>query len=43
MSTKPNILWICADQQRHNTIHSLGNPYINTPTLDRLVKMGAHF
>ena len=36
MPDRPNILWICTDQQRFDTIHSLGNPHIRTPNLDRL-------
>ena len=24
----PNILWICTDQQRYDTINALGNPHI---------------
>ncbi|QEC52399.1 arylsulfatase A-like enzyme [Anseongella ginsenosidimutans] len=40
---KPNILWICADQQRWNTINALGNEYVRTPNLDRLVKEGTAF
>jgi len=40
---KPNILWYCTDQQRFDTIRSLGNPYINTPNLDRLVENGVAF
>ncbi len=39
----PNILWICTDQQRFDTIHALGNPHIHTPNLDRLVAGGAAF
>jgi len=39
----PNILWICTDQQKWNTIGALGNPYVNTPNLDRLVKEGVSF
>lgn len=39
----PNILWICTDQQRWNTIHALGNEYIRTPNLDRLVAEGVAF
>ena len=31
------------DQQRWDTIHSLGNPYIHTPNIDRLVKEGVAF
>ena len=29
--TKPNILWICTDQQRYDTIGALGNPHVDTP------------
>lgn len=43
MNKKPNILWICADQQRHNTISALGNEYIKTPTLDKLIEDGCTF
>jgi len=24
----PNILWVCTDQQRYDTIGALGNPYV---------------
>jgi arylsulfatase len=41
--TPPNILWICTDQQRFDTIHALGNEHIHTPNLDRLVAEGAAF
>jgi arylsulfatase A-like enzyme len=40
---KPNILWICTEQQRYDTISVLGNKYINTPNLDRLVRNGIAF
>jgi arylsulfatase A-like enzyme len=44
MSTEhPNILWITTDQQRFDTIASLGNPHIRTPNLDRLVAEGVSF
>ena len=39
----PNILWICSDQQRFDTVHALGNPLIRTPNLDRLVENGVSF
>ncbi len=39
----PNILWICTDQQRYDTIHALGNQHIRTPNLDRLVETGVAF
>ena len=40
---RPNILWYCTDQQRFDTIGALGNPYVQTPTLDRLVETGTAF
>ena len=40
---QPNILWICTDQQRYDTIHALGNSHIRTPNLDRLVAQGVAF
>ncbi len=43
MSRKPNILLIYTDQQRHDTIASLGNPVIRTPNLDRLTSEGVAF
>jgi len=41
--SRPNVLWICTDQQRWDTIHALGNPHIRTPNLDRLVASGVAF
>jgi arylsulfatase len=44
MSTqRPNILWICSDQQRWDTVNSLGNPHIRTPHIDRLASEGVAF
>jgi len=43
MSTRPNILLIFTDQQRADTIHALGNPVIQTPALDSLVREGTSF
>mgnify|MGYP005856594069 CR=1 FL=1 len=40
---RPNILFITTDQQRWDTIAALGNKYIRTPNLDRLVKNGVSF
>ncbi len=39
----PNILWICTDQQRWDTIGALNNPYVNTPNLNKLVRNGVAF
>ncbi len=41
--TQPNILILYTDQQRHDTIHALGNPVIQTPNLDRLCTAGTAF
>ena len=43
MSERPNILWICTDQQRFDTIAALGNNRIRTPHIDRLVDDGVAF
>ena len=40
---RPNILWICTDQQRFDTIHALNNEYIRTPNLDQLIHEGVTF
>lgn len=40
---RPNILWLCSDQQRYDTIGALGNPYIDTPNLDKLCENGVAF
>ena len=40
---RPNVLWICTDQQRFDTVACLGNRHIHTPNLDRLAAQGAAF
>ncbi|MEZ4735658.1 MAG: sulfatase-like hydrolase/transferase [Caldilineaceae bacterium] len=40
---QPNILWICTDQQRYDTIGALGNLSVSTPNIDRLVTEGVTF
>ena len=40
---RPNILWICTDQQRYDTIGVLGNRYVSTPNVDQLVDDGVAF
>ncbi len=40
---KPNILWICTDQQRWDTLGCYGNPFVRTPRLDRLAERGVLF
>jgi arylsulfatase len=41
--SRPNILWYCTDQQRFDTIAALGNKYVRTPTVDKLVEEGVSF
>jgi arylsulfatase len=43
MSEKPNILWICTDQQRYDTIGALGYKHVDTPHIDKLVAEGVAF
>lgn len=40
---RPNILFICTDQQRYDTLGCYDNPHIHTPTLDRLAAEGVRF
>lgn len=40
---RPNVLFLFTDDQRHDTIHALGNQAIRTPNLDRLVQNGVTF
>ena len=42
-ASRPNILWYCTDQQRFDTIASLGTPHVQTPTIDGLVNEGVAF
>lgn len=43
MSDSPNILWICTDQQRFDTIRALGNSHAQTSRLDKLIEEGTTF
>ncbi|MHC4562269.1 MAG: sulfatase family protein [Planctomycetota bacterium] len=40
---RPNILWICSDQQRFDTLGCTGNPFVRTPHLDGLAAEGVLF
>jgi arylsulfatase A-like enzyme len=40
---RPNFLFLFADDQRTDTIGAWGNPYIETPSLDRLADAGFSF
>ena len=42
-AARPNVLFLFADDQRADTIAALGNPIIQTPNLDRLVRAGLSF
>jgi arylsulfatase A-like enzyme len=41
--SRPSVLFIFADDMRADTIAALGNPIIQTPNLDRLVRGGVSF
>ncbi|MFF0345776.1 sulfatase [Kribbella sp. NPDC004875] len=43
MSERPNILLICTDQQRYDTLGAYGNDHVQTPNLDRLAADGVLF
>lgn len=40
---RPNILWLCSDQQRFDTLGCYGNRYVTTPNIDALAASGALF
>lgn len=40
---RPNVLFLLTDDQRPDTIGALGNPTVQTPNLDRLVRAGFSF
>ncbi|MCL2742073.1 MAG: sulfatase-like hydrolase/transferase, partial [Oscillospiraceae bacterium] len=40
---RPNILWICTDSQRWDTLGCYGNPWVRTPNLDALAAGGVLF
>jgi arylsulfatase A-like enzyme len=40
---RPNILWICTDQQRWDTLGCYGNEFVRTPVVDRLAEDGVIF
>src|SRR5262245_11603326 len=42
-ASKPNVLFILADDFRPDCISALGNPHIKTPTLDQLAGRGMSF
>ncbi len=41
--TRPNILLLCTDQQRFDTLGCYGNPHAISPTLDHLAQEGTLF
>lgn len=43
MDRRPNILFLCTDQQRYDTIHFLGNSRICTPALDDIASQAVIF
>lgn len=40
---EPNVLWICTDQQRFDTLGCYGNEFVETPNVDRLAASGTRF
>jgi len=43
VSTQPNILFLIADDHRHDAIHAFGDPTVQTPNLDALAAGGTAF
>ena len=43
MTTRPNVLWIMADQLRFDYLSCYGHPHLHTPHIDALAKRGVQF
>jgi arylsulfatase A-like enzyme len=43
LGSAPNILWVCTDAQRWDTIAAFGNRHIRTPAFDEVCSLGAGF
>jgi arylsulfatase A-like enzyme len=43
MPDRPNVLWVCTDQQRWDTLGCYGNDLVETPRLDALADRGVQF
>ncbi len=43
MNKSMNILWICTDQQRFDSLGCYGNKFVKTPNLDKLASSGVRF
>jgi arylsulfatase A-like enzyme len=43
MNQRPNILFLIADDHRHDAFHAAGDPIVETPVLDRLAERGVMF
>lgn len=42
-TSSPNILWICTDQQRFDSLGCYGNKFVETPNIDQLADSGTRF
>ena len=43
MNSKPNVLWIMADQLRFDYLSCYGHPHLHTPHIDALAQRGVRF
>ncbi|MFW6336929.1 MAG: sulfatase [Phycisphaeraceae bacterium] len=43
MPARPNILFICTDQQTASAMSCAGNPHLHTPAMDSLAEQGVRF
>lgn len=41
--TQPNIIFILSDDQRDNTFGAMGNTFVSTPNVDKLINNGIRF
>ncbi len=43
VKNRPNVLFLMTDEQHHRSLSLTGNPYIQTPNMDRIAREGALF
>ena len=42
-SDRPNIIFLMADEHRHDALNCLGNTTVHSPNLDRMASQGVRF
>ena len=41
--TRPNIIFVLADDHRYDAMGCMGHPFLETPNMDKMAREGVHF